>query len=515
MGKIIGNFANILKIIFLKRKLLIILGFIAVWSCQDDDLENKSHDHSAQERIFKTVNLSDIPGLGNKLSNLKSKMPINGVNYKTAQDQVNYFDLIIPYNINSQIYDEANYLHHYTFALNLEETNTKTNLVVKETLSGEFKYYIFIFKPDNYQEWYNAIKNSDINYNKTTDFEAFEIQQTENIAYSSMCMEVTEVWTCPWRVHVLGEPGWGDCESFKSGGAGLNSWIRSYTYEMVFCGGMGGGGGETNPGNPSNPPSPGNIGGGKGNGAVAVPNLTNPSGFSGLENDDNIQEIHCQKMKDLTKTDSLNANIKAIISQLRSKTNFKKEWSCDFERTRVYDNNSPPEEDRYIYTTSKDERGVAEGISKNASKLQYGASFIGPIHTHPVDTDPMFSWTDLRALKKLYESAYDYNKQDVFIMIVCHDESVYSLKVDNFTFFNEKLTADLNKARGADEEIKRENIEETLKKYYGDNQSNLEKAFLKKYGNYGISLFKATDYNLTGWEKLQLNNERVDRIPCN
>lgn len=255
-----------------------LVGFIALWSCQDDNISknhNHSHDHNTKDLVFKTVNLSDIPNLKNSLNNLKNEIPLSGINYRTIENQSNYFDLIVPYNVNSFIYDKSNNLHHYTFALNIEETNTKTNLVAKETLSGEFEYYVFVFKPDDYQEWYNAIKNSDTSYNKSIDFEAFEIGQPQNTTYS-MCLETTEVWTCPWGIHTLGEPGWGDCDSFKPGGGGINSWVRSYTYQMVSCGGLGGGGSTpVNPSDPNNPSNP-NPGAGNGNGAGAIPNLTSP-----------------------------------------------------------------------------------------------------------------------------------------------------------------------------------------------------------------------------------------------
>lgn len=255
-----------------------LVGFIALWSCQDDNISKNhkhSHDHNTKDLVFKTVNLSGIPNLKNSLNNLKNEIPLSGINYRTIENQSNYFDLIVPYNVNSFIYDKSNNLHHYTFALNIEETNTKTNLVAKETLSGEFEYYVFVFKPDDYQEWYNAMKNSDTSYNKSIDFEVFEIGEPQNTTYS-MCLETTEVWTCPWGIHTLGEPGWGDCDSFKPGGGGINSWVRSYTYEMVSCGGLGGGGSTpVNPADPNNPSNP-NPGGGSGNGAGAIPNLTSP-----------------------------------------------------------------------------------------------------------------------------------------------------------------------------------------------------------------------------------------------
>lgn len=194
-----------------------------------------------------------------------------------------------------------------------------------------------------------------------------------------------------------------------------------------------------------------------------------------------------------------------------------KEWSCNFVRTREYDIDTPPgEEDRYIYTTSKAENGVEEGISRTQSRLRTDLySLVGQAHTHPVETHPIPSWLDLRGLKNVYKYAYDYNKNDVFIMIVCHTGDVYALKVDNFALLNQKIESDSTKAKGANKDIKFHNIEKELEEYYSDNANDLEKAFFKRYGNYGVSVYKATDNNLTNWERLELNKNKVDKVPCN
>lgn len=59
-------------------------------------------------------------------------------------------------------------------------------------------------------------------------------------------------------------------------------------------------------------------------------------------------------------------------------------------------------------------------------------------------------------------------------------------------------------------------INENLGKYYNQNSNNLEKAFLEKFGNLGISLYKTEDVNLNNWAKLELDsNLAVIQIPCN
>ena len=47
--------------------------------------------------------------------------------------------------------------------------------------------------------------------------------------------------------------------------------------------------------------------------------------------------------------------------------------------------------------------------------------------------------------------------------------------------------------------------------------NNIEQTFLNLFGNYGISLYKATDTNLSNWKELELDtndDEIVNEIQC-
>src|SRR5690606_16784163 len=130
-------------------------------------------------------------------------------------------------------------------------------------------------------------------------------------------------------------------------------------------------------------------------------------------------------------------------------------------------------------------------------------------HTHPVDTYAMFSWTDLYNLRNLYQYATEDNKQEVFLMIVCHNGAVYALKIDDFQSFNQKINSDLNNSDGKNQDEKEKELNEKLgKEYKKDN--NLERAFLKRFAQYGISIYKASDENLSNWDKLELNNPNIN-----
>ncbi|MDY0090825.1 MAG: hypothetical protein RBR78_10740 [Flavobacteriaceae bacterium] len=100
-------------------------------------------------------------------------------------------------------------------------------------------------------------------------------------------------------------------------------------------------------------------------------------------------------------------------------------------------------------------------------------------------------------------------------MIVCHNGAVYSLKVDDYAKLNVKIENDLATAKGSNDEEKEDFIEKRLAREYRKDKNNLERAFLKEFGNYGISIYKATDENLTNWKKLKLKNNTVEETICN
>lgn len=220
-----------------------------------------------------------------------------------------------------------------------------------------------------------------------------------------------------------------------------------------------------------------------------------------------IDEINCEKLKNLTKTDSLNANVKPIVNSLRLKTTLDKEWSCNYRR---YPNFGE------FYTSAQDE-GIIEGKSLTKSSIYVGTSWIGNIHTHPKDTYPMFSWLDLKAIKNVHKGTSSSSKNDVFVMIVCDNGKVYSIKINDVDTLISALDNDLENAKGNTNKKKEENIEKFLAEEF-KKSDNLEQTFLKLYGNHGLSLYKATDVNLSNWTQLELDendNNTVNETPCN
>ena len=72
-------------------------------------------------------------------------------------------------------------------------------------------------------------------------------------------------------------------------------------------------------------------------------------------------------------------------------------------------------------------------------------------------------------------------------------------------------------SKGDNEKEKENDIELNLAQAF-KKSNNLEQTFLNLYGNHGLSLYKATDANLSNWTQLELDendNNTVNQTPCN
>ncbi|WP_299116175.1 hypothetical protein, partial [uncultured Winogradskyella sp.] len=276
------------------------------------------------------------------------------------------------------------------------------------------------------------------------------------------------------------------------------------TYECVFDSG-----GDNPPdgGDPNAGGSTGGDGTGNSSGNTNIASLTSPVGkkVGAASNETD----NCKSLKDLRKTDSLSLNIKSIIDQLRLKTNEKEEWYQEVKR----------QFGETDYETFLVSGGIKKGVNDKKSKFTTGIFYIGVIHTHPEGKKPMFSWTDLQAVREIYREVGAFGKDHVFNICVNHNGTVYALKVDDYEALNAKIESDWANARGNNDVKKRKNIEYELGKAY-KNDDNIERAFLRKFKNHGISLYKAADENISNWNKLELDNpnsrnSEVNILPCN
>jgi len=212
--------------------------------------------------------------------------------------------------------------------------------------------------------------------------------------------------------------------------------------------------------------------------------------------DDGKPKTKCQSLKVLTQTDSLSANIKPIVDSLKMKTSESKEWYINFRKKMNYGE---------VYSVPEN-GGIKESNSIENAKAYVGTFWFGQIHTHPDTRYNMFSWLDLRAMKEIHSEVHSSFKDDAFLMFVGNNGEVYALKVDDITTLTTVLDADFTNAKGKNDKAKEDYIEVQLAKEY-KKSNNLEKTFLKLYGNHGISLYKAIDNNLSNWKQLELDDE--------
>jgi len=216
----------------------------------------------------------------------------------------------------------------------------------------------------------------------------------------------------------------------------------------------------------------------------------------------------CNQIKRLVQNDSLGSNILPIVNQLRNKLGTdNNEWSIGYKN-------------KWINGTRKNvpnDNGIQEGISKERSLFKYGNTWVGQIHTHPQGTYSIFSWLDIRAIKILHTDSHNHFNDEVFLMAVASNNITYTLKVNNIQTLIVKIDADMQNAKGSNDREKREYLMLEMAEKY-EKSTNLEQTFLSLFGNYGVSLYKATDTNLNNWKQLELdenNNEIVTKTPCN
>ena len=218
---------------------------------------------------------------------------------------------------------------------------------------------------------------------------------------------------------------------------------------------------------------------------------------------DNQTRKDCDELKKLA--DPLSLNIKAYVDTLKTKTGLSKEYAVSFQKIQGIGpmRNGPQP------------GGIAEGISKTESTAYTGTLWYGSVHTHPVGSDPMFSWTDVSLLRDTYRDITSAFQSEVFIMIVNNDGSVYALKISSYAALDRMVESVLNSTDGSTEKNKLENLNLEL----GDlnaKDGDLERVFLNEFKDFGISMYRATDDTMTNWNKLSLNNNSVqEEDACN
>lgn len=283
------------KTIFLKRKFLIILGFMAIFlcSCQNDDFyeENKTSSKNIKVQRLKFSDLQKHPKVLERIETLTNRKG----NYQARMVEMPQYNFTV--DTDEIIFIEADTLISYTFRIYREDENgLLENLVLKPSENGN-SYDAFLFQYDFSEEDVELYQNgqpisNQENKTQITYLPDFDETPLYNARYSSEggppSIELPS--GCAWELI--------DYDYYSTSVPGGIYW-EQIEYWQVNCGGGGSSGGDgsssgsnnggwTGNGNTGTSPGDGNSngnqnGGGNGNGGTrsVSPIVTTPVGIDG------------------------------------------------------------------------------------------------------------------------------------------------------------------------------------------------------------------------------------------
>ncbi|WP_345205528.1 hypothetical protein [Chryseobacterium ginsengisoli] len=210
-----------------------------------------------------------------------------------------------------------------------------------------------------------------------------------------------------------------------------------------------------------------------------------------------------------------NSTVKNAIDVLKPKTLLdKKEFTQEIERK--YNDITQ----NYDYTTN-----LREGDSFS-SVAATGEFIKGNAHNHPKDGIRIPSLGDIKWLSICQRDIFPISAVAYNITVCANHLSptdyttanLYAIATDNKDELNTKLGDLYNRPDliGKTEDNKRDLLMEEDDLYYeglNDNPTELEKRFLQKYGNFGLSLYR---FNKTTnkWMKLTTDGNTITETPC-
>jgi hypothetical protein len=479
-------------------------------SCQNDELHENMASANQKHKV-EQKSLKDLPLLIPVIEKMKKIRPKANTYARTTETFLGVENVITD---DIYVFTDSTGYKTYSFKIdNINGTLKFENLHLIETTTG-YVAYIMSYDPD--PSWLEEKKLDPHNEVYLTNYigEITKYSLEREIIYSTNENNYTTnsangtIVEC--TISMVPYCTFGNHDHSN----GIDTTCRGLAYTAVetcttyFLGGSSDGE-SSNAGGSTNNPDPCPSGGTTGTVIVGTQPISGIGG--GCTPNETIvvslppEDPPCVSLTKLFAPDRENIKSK-INNYLKPKLNEPFEYAVNYRKYTI------PEEEFF----SQNE----QPLSKTASLIQIGGNFYGQIHTHPVGTYPMFSWQDIYNLKDLYADAKPQNKQDVFMIIVCPNDKVYAVKVDDFNKLKTKMDGDWDSPEliGCSEVEKNDDLLNTMKKEYSKD-SNSERVFLKKFKDYGISVYKA-DNNLTNWSKLLLDNSNsenptVNQNPCN
>ena len=442
-------------------------------------------EHEHRKLTEKIVSLYEIPGLQSKINaRIQTNKSMN------RGGEIDYLELINPDNV--LLIDEENGNKHYTFSLNMQENNTLTNVVIKQ-VGTEIDYKVIEYASPDIEQW--LIDNIDNGYSNITPTITQKGDGNDCLLFDARCPD-------PDFRHQLSD---GECTYDAS------EFI--ITIIPVPCGPGSEGGnfdhfGDDDSNNNTGSPSDNNYGSGGNNNNTTYTNPNPPCDprvdCPLFDQDPNP----CNKLKNLFNPLKANAKPKLIELANTIVPGEEGENLVSFKRNSGdnYGNTSIPASDG------------------NSIVGPTGGNVYGEAHTHPLGiTYPMFSWTDVHRLLEIKQAALPHNENYIVNVGVFKDDNgntqVYALVFNEDTFGANTIEDLLNQPElnGCTTKEKLKMYDEELReKFEDDSSSNYERAFLRQFYGFNVSLYKANGA-LTNWSRLQVNTltGTVVETPCN
>lgn len=474
-----------------KLKKILLLSFIGIIiaSCELQEEAIHQHEHDLNLKLYemKLEELMTNKKFVNSFSKLpKSKKGITNATFgRTVME--NEYGFTIADKPAKVI--ENNGETSYTFLITRDSTNADSfeNLVIQTDSTNTTKAIIIKYNltspitssaDDSYSFTYNK-EITPIVYNNTT------VSETSKM-----------VIDCHWiSVLVCNNDGSGGIGPEHIAGPNCTKTYHSWSQEcFTFDDGMSDGGGGTS-----------SYGGGSGGTGGIKTSPVNCDGNCITEagtNDD------CDKLKNLFLNKQLKVKEK-IINDLRPNIAI----NPDGERSAVLQRLP----DGTMGTT------VLNPTNTNQSPIKSGSNYFSGIHTHPLSTFPMFSWSDVLVLHNLNNGLSSSNTGMASFLLVCQDQNgvfqTYAIVFNNEGVNTLDIVFGLSMNAGMTPAKIAEKMDENLGKKYAIEEKNgtfdYAKAFLSQFSGGNVSLYKANS-NLDSWSRLHINTATNNsmEIPC-
>lgn len=526
----------------LKKLFLFLITLLLFYACETDDFlkesstaVNANQEHSKITQLtFKDIESN--PMLLEVITQLKSKNISNNITQRGEFN--NTFQMELD---TTQIFKvESEWRHSYTFRIieDTLDTNITRNLVL--SYAGNYNsYYAYIASYDLSEQ-----EKLDMKLGNPVDLNSKITMQTYNPNYTTFsnvlednsdCFENIQIGgdICPSGLHNMEQMNNGKCDHVNDG-----SYIPSAfpMYEVLVSLNCLDSGGST--GDPINDdpiaweptePIDGPGGGGPRDGEVTINNPSDPPDDSG--NDDSEQEDPFLDAPE-TVINFKGAELQELdpCDQLNSMT-VEKSKIIDSLKTRVDD----AKEHGFVYRSGEDpEYIVASSSYEPTLKMPSGGTIYGFSHTHPSVEDtpddmdktmPMFSLSDIMWLALAYQY-HEYPKPPAskFVITMTVETGMgiehFAIKIESYYTFiscaNEYWS--LSKR---DRRTKNNTLTDNYSTVYENYQLSTDE-YVKTlfntlnddddidYGGFGV--YKATDENMSDWEKLEPNYDNNGKV---